>query len=261
MSDEIEIEGFASYCEHVESLIADGKYVLFRGQRQMWPLLPKIGRIRLNNGVTTSEQEMLASLKRRAVPLLRSMPDNTLEWLALAQHHGLPTRLLDWTENPLAALWFTVRKCPEKDENGKPKPGIVWCLNAPEDTVLAADDPQRDEIEPFTKKQTVVFRPRHITQRIVSQAGWFTIHAWLDAKGKFIPFEENTRFKQHLTRLIIKPEVVPKLRRILEKCNVHEATLFPDLVGLCDQIEREHSILDDELPSAATRKRLTKKTL
>jgi hypothetical protein len=84
-------------------------YTLFRGQEQDWELIPKIGRVGFRNiGDENAEQKMLDDFKRLSMPHLLRVPKNDWDWLALAQHHGMATRLLDWTTNPLVALWFAV---------------------------------------------------------------------------------------------------------------------------------------------------------
>ncbi len=79
---------------------------------------------------------MLNEFVRRALPYTESSRDlSSTDWLAIAQHHGMPTRLLDWTGSALAALWFAVEKSAEGDV-----PGAVWMLTYEMDDFLTADD-------------------------------------------------------------------------------------------------------------------------
>src|SRR4051794_31742341 len=81
----------------------DTDELLFRGHRcSSWRLNPSLSRLRLRAQATlpTAEQSMLTRFKREAVPHLRFQPQDDWDWLSVAQHHGLATRLLDWTGMP-----------------------------------------------------------------------------------------------------------------------------------------------------------------
>lgn len=87
---------------------------LFRGQNADQPLLPRIVRLAMKKGipladVTSLERAMLERFRRESAPMLGSATGET-DWqlLSIAQHQGMPTRLLDWTSNALAGLWFAV---------------------------------------------------------------------------------------------------------------------------------------------------------
>src|SRR5215218_1482907 len=89
---------------------------LFRGQAgKKWPLSPSAGRDQCVGSAgyrRADEYNLLKDFVREAKRYVES-GFSELEWLALAQHHGLPTRLLDWSTNPLVAAWFAC----EKEEN------------------------------------------------------------------------------------------------------------------------------------------------
>lgn len=213
--------------------------VLFRGQQVDKPLLPKIARMELKTKIRYAESKMLREFKRRVLPLLDVHPESNWDWLAIAQHHGMPTRLLDWTLNPLAALWFAVNRTPVK-EGGRLQPGVVWIL-VPKPTDYAVLF-----TNPFKIDRTKIFRPKHIAERLVTQAGWFTIHKFMKTQNRFIPLEKNAAYSKKLKKLRIPPDSFSDMRFELDRFNVNAATLFPDVDGLCAYIQWINSYLDDE---------------
>ena len=215
--------------------------VLFRGQPIDKPLLPKLDRISLRDRTPEAEQKMMRDFKRRVVPLLDVQPKSSWDWLAIAQHHGMATRLLDWTLNPLAALWFAVRKAPVK-KGGKFQAGVVWILIPRQSDYVVASTNK----SPFNLNQTKIFRPKHIAPRLVNQAGWFTVHKYMRTPDRFVPLENNKAYSSKLTKLCIPPGSFEQMRFDLDRFNVNSASLFPDVDGLCAHIQWLNSYLDDE---------------
>jgi AraC-like DNA-binding protein len=78
--------------------------LLCRGQQKDEPLLPKLARLNLNGEIDNVEKLILEEFKKGILPLSEFKPEDEWDLLALAQHHGLPTRLLDWTFSALTAL-------------------------------------------------------------------------------------------------------------------------------------------------------------
>jgi hypothetical protein len=100
---------------------------IYRGQREDKPLRPRLGRLVPKGKRKKIERLMFDEFKRTSIALTDLQPESDWDFLAIAQHHNLPTRLLDWTHSALAALWFAVEKEPAQD-SGKKLDAVVWML-------------------------------------------------------------------------------------------------------------------------------------
>jgi len=187
------------------------KRLLFRGEDSAtYPLRPNFGRYLDSANTDDTEVSILREFRRRATPLLAYSPTTDWEWLAVAQHFGLATRLLDWTENPLIAIYFATRQ-PEE-----PRDRVLYMLDA--DEVPDADEGS----SPFAIKESVLYRPKHIAGRIASQSGVFTVQ----------PKPREPFTHKALERWVIPSDCVPDLNVELATFGIHEAFIFPDLDGL-----------------------------
>ncbi|MGP3145313.1 FRG domain-containing protein, partial [Serratia bockelmannii] len=170
----------------------------------------------------SAEQELIKELKRMGASIL---PKNDLDdWdlLVIAQHFGMKTRLLDWTSNPLAALFFACNDWKKGDV-------YVYALDANR----YLKEPQKG---PFDTGRTQVIRPKLNNPRIIAQHGWFTAHKYSKSSKKFVPLEKNNEISESVQEIKIPEDTREKLLKSLDRHGVSSRTLFPDLEGLCKYI-------------------------
>jgi hypothetical protein len=201
------------------------KTVIYRGVRDSrFELVPKIGRHRRRGGrpiEPKDERYILRLFKQRALPYLQHLPGDDWEWLALAQHHGLPTRLLDWTRNPLVGLYFAV---------AEPSPGDSALFAYRSKTYLQTDRTK----DPFAVRRVARVMPNHVTSRITAQSGLFTVHP-----NPSQPFGDS-----RIDKYIVPGNVRRKLKKSLNTLGVNRAVLFPGLDGLAEHIEWLRTVVE-----------------
>ncbi|QKZ14331.1 FRG domain-containing protein [Spirosoma sp. KUDC1026] len=225
-----EANSFTDFLSKVGALV-DNKanhFVLFRGQSDEKNLLPGIARDDNTIDTTEIEKQMLEDFERRS-PMLISSLGLKDDWdrLVYAQHFGLKTRLLDWTSNPLAAIWFATNRDAQLNTN-KETDSFIYAIYGTKDLVI---DPRNDK-SPFDLKLTRVLRPTLNNPRIVAQSGWFTIHRYYDGK-KFVPLEDNIDFKGGVEKFVIPAGKNKEFFKQALLLGVSAKSLFPDVEGLC----------------------------
>jgi hypothetical protein len=214
------------------------KAIWFRGQSSAsWTLLPSL----LRKDFRMSESTLLTRFKQSAAMLMARRPETPFDWIFLMQHYGVPTRLLDWSENPLVATYFALEKDEEKDEDA-----ALWILR-PSDLNKNAnikDDFESDYIPSFDDEEVSGYSTEQLRRtqrtkllpiatiatrnnpRIQAQLGTFTIR-----HNEMIPIEE-VGDKSHCKKYTIPRDSKQRLREELTILGVNRFSLFPEIESI-----------------------------
>jgi len=234
--DDIFIEQIGDYLNEVNSF--EEQHIsnwIFRGHNDIsFELIPSLFRIDISDSYQSwevVESYILESFMREAQPYLQIIPQNEIEWLTLAQHHGLPTRLLDWTSSPLISLYFAVENFHNM------KDAVVWCYGS---ASVNNCHPQSTPIAKNIGCTTQGFiMPNHISPRVTNQSGCFTIHESPKGKENFIPLNKQDLDFTIFQRFIIKAEAKKEVYNQLYKLGISEALIYPGLEGVTKKIKFE----------------------
>jgi FRG domain-containing protein len=258
----------------------------FRGQSKLeHKLRPTAGRPAEYNGnrveffTPTVERRLLTRFRLRTYTHVNRAL-NEWEAIFLARHYGLPTRILDWTASPLAALYFASTENQTED-------GTLWAMARfrDQDTDWTGNDlvssPPGNEKRrgeegkpipnPFPElksngqakantkapKYVKILHPLHNNPRLIAQGGVFTYHSYPQEPLERLagqPFKRANLDIRKLYRWKIPNTAKQDLVKVLAGLNVSQRTLFPDLDGLARGLW-EMSVLYDEGPDAGGKKR------
>ncbi len=239
--DEHKFVSLPQFLQIVQSIPGSGW--IYRGQTDIsWSLLPKAGRPEYHldateywaaRGQRSSDLGRFSQWRSDAIAFCENLPDNEFESLAFAQHYGLATRLLDWTNNPMVALFFAVEAQGDID-------GAVFCHFRWEH--IDIEEAIWDHV-----RTVAIYEPRPFDRRILAQSGVFTYHPdptqpleakpIIDEAKCFIP-ETDKYVPDGLDLVVIRvsAEMKPILQRQLSEIGMSRKTLFPDLEGLSEFI-------------------------
>ncbi len=215
----------------------------------------RTGLMKLGGSIREVEYHLLRNFKKYARQDA-VYHDSDWNWIAVAQHHGLPTRLLDWTYSPYVALHFATQDLRQYDRDG-----IIWCVNYVEAhrllpaklkaildhnranafTVEMLDHAARGlpELERLSRRDFPVFlEPPSLDQRIVNQYALFSMMSSPTA------CLDQWLLRQHpglVRRVIIPAELKWEARDKLDQANITERVLFPGLDGLSRWLQRHYT--------------------
>ena len=227
----------------------------WRGHRvAAWHLRPSLRR----NGFDSRERNLNAIFRLKAKARTTNCPreSDALGWLFLMQHYGLPTRLLDWSQSPLVALYFASEEPDDTD-------AMVWglaptTLNVAEAGLTSICTPGSRDIsrlgmqafrshrEPSDERIMAVLADEADLRHMVQQAA-FTIHGRSSALDELA---DNSRF---LSRIRIPAAAKKGFRQVLALYGITRAGLFPDLENLArDLKELEFGQFDPEPPTGTS---------
>lgn len=228
----------------------------FRGLSEAGYLL-KTSLFRTVAGLSELERHMLRNFRKYAHRDVVER-DSVWHWLSVAQHHGLPTRLMDWTFSPYVAMHFATANTDKFHLDG-----AIWGVNyvgmhqhLPEilrhelelegsdvftvemlgDVAESLEDFDALSPEPFA----LIFEPPSVTDRIVNQFALFSVMSdprysldtWLEAHPSLV------------RKIIIPAELKWEIRDKLDQANINERVLFPGLDGLSQWMKRQYSPRD-----------------
>lgn len=264
-TDDWVVSSWHEFVELIEGAVESEEPMWFRGVGDAnYKLIPSLFRHPKNltlDSLLEMEAELIRRFRERSVPFRPNSSHfssgNTMDQLLLMQHFGVPTRLLDWTENPHVALFFALTSAEFNRDTGDAESDVaIWALRpsmwnrgALSDMsfnggVLSIDSPEilgyspSDDLK-MMRTWPVAMWGVHNSPRIVAQRGVFTIFGKSDDAMESICCDK--RFQDGVLRkIVIKAEDVQKMLRTLTNAGMTDSTVYPDLGGLAMELKRSY---------------------
>jgi hypothetical protein len=202
--------------------LSDRHYV-YRGENAPgYTLRPRVGRFEPAAQAVEMEKALLDEFKKRARPLLSITPASDWEWLALAERHGLATRLLEWTANPFEAAFWAAQ---EPYRGGDRVLYVLDCTGIPVGPVTGAS--------PFAVQVVTLYRPAQCSEAVAAQCDVYTLHP-----NPTVAFEV-----EGLERWLIKDEALTAICMTVDGYGTDdEALTYADLDFMCRKLDWDFEV-------------------
>ncbi len=237
----------------------------FRGQEDAsWPIESSLTRALTRKGIHGSwwrrqEERIIRIFRRKAHLLLTRTPSDFFEWLALMQHHGAPTRLLDFTWSPYVATFFALDRAT--------KDAAIWAISASAlqkrqqaedgesaqrlfDRKTPVEERVPDAIHPWNsdrlaefvlsnkKRSVIVGEPYHLNRRLIAQSGTFLLPCDSREAVESLIASHGGGLDE-IKKIVLEKGMRDTAIKALYTMNLTHATLFPDLDGLARSMDWE----------------------
>ena len=244
------IQNLADYISVISASITSKDVFWFRGHESVkWTLIPSALRYG-SEGDRTRALKLLSEFKRVAeIKISRPPgPKEELKWVQLAQHYGLPTRLLDWTESATIALYFACLKTSldgvvfmlnPVDLNKLSYPKKPWIFDSQSDGSIIKKYLSLSGKQSKRGPGTIAVNPTWNSDRLMLQKSVFTLHG--------ARFDLDKDQAPSLVAVPILTESKPSLREALGRVGVDESSIFPELEHTCNFLKRRANLDQESL--------------
>lgn len=229
-------------------------HYFFRGVKDSnYELIPSISRQQWYTNLNSQdridrERSMLFEFRNRSTGITGNVAYNNWECLALAQHHRLPTRLLDWSSSLLVALYFACER--ETNHAGEffPYSSQSCAVYLAHSQELVAQE--KLCFDPFTCDKTGFVATPQVTPRLVGQRGYFSIQQ--DPMISFDKGFEAISTSHWVSKIEINSAIRERLFDVLYRLGVRSAAIYPDLDGLASEIRQMQKFGCPQHPNLTT---------
>lgn len=256
---DVKITSLAQYASLVADKAAENEPLWFRGisdsnNHKLMPSLYRGAKGLGSEAYLKNEVSLIETFRYRSPPFLDSVlpqrdGNGDLQTLFIMQHHGIPTRLLDWTENPFVALYFALLS---SRKSGGWSDAAVWILRPQRLNAISMSHVSRDNniilppnhanlrgYWPGAVAQTmpVAMFGVHNSRRIVAQRGVFVLFG-----SEVVPMDDQAAITggQVMERLVIDRKCLQEIHRTLFQLGFTDSVIFPDLDGLAREVSFQH---------------------